>query len=226
MSKRDTSNSQSPDQMSNKLTIVDLPKGVRKITKKPANSAEIGKSIGIEIRTLRQAAGRNIQELASLCGLSAAMLSRIERGNVSPSLASVATIAQALQVPVGRLFANVESRSDFSMVRAGQGIVIQRFGAKGDQKYELIGNVLSGHLFVEPYLVTIDAPIKEKSAYQHTGVEFVHVLEGSMTYKYGQATQILSPGDSMLFDCNGPHGPQEAIKLPVKYLSVVVNMRS
>ena len=76
------------------------------------------------------------------------------------------------------------------------------------------------------YLVTIDAPIKEKSAYQHTGVEFVHVLEGSMTYKYGQATQILSPGDSMLFDCNGPHGPQEAIKLPVKYLSVVVNMRS
>jgi len=226
MSMRDKANNKSSDQMPNKMTIVDLPKGVRKIAKKPANSAEIGKSIGVEIRTLRQAAGRNIQELASLCGLSAAMLSRIERGNVSPSLASLATIAQALKVPVGRLFANVESRSDFSMVRSGQGIVIQRFGAKGDQKYELLGNVLSGHLFVEPYLVTIDAPIKEKSAYQHTGVEFVHVLEGSMAYKYGQSTQILGPGDSMLFDCNGPHGPQEAIKLPVKYLSVVVNMRS
>ena len=167
MSMRDKVNNKSLDQMPNKMTIVDLPKGVRKIVKKPANSDEIGTSIGVEIRTLRQAAGRNIQELASLCGLSAAMLSRIERGNVSPSLASLATIAQALKVPVGRLFANVESRSDFSMVRSGQGIVIQRFGAKGDQKYELLGNVLSGHLFVEPYLVTIDAPIKEKSAYHY-----------------------------------------------------------
>ena len=167
MSMRDKVNNKSLDQMPNKMTIVDLPKGVRKFAKKPANSDEIGTSIGVEIRTLRQAAGRNIQELASLCGLSAAMLSRIERGNVSPSLASLATIAQALKVPVGRLFANVESRSDFSMVRSGQGIVIQRFGAKGDQKYELLGNVLSGHLFVEPYLVTIDAPIKEKSAYHY-----------------------------------------------------------
>jgi transcriptional regulator with XRE-family HTH domain len=212
--------------MSDKPTIVDLPKGIRKVSKKPASPADIGKSIGVEIRTLRQASGMNIQALASLCGLSTAMLSRIERGNVSPSISSLAIIAQALHVPVGRLFANVENRSDVSVVKAGHGITVQRFGAKADQTYELLGNLLSGHLFVEPYLITIDAPIKEKSAFQHTGVEFIHVLEGSMSYRYGQMTQLLGPGDSMLFDCNGPHGPQETIKLPIRYVSVLVNMRT
>lgn len=154
------------------------------------------------------------------------MLSRIERGNVSPSLSSLAIIAKSLQVPVGRLFANVESRNDCSIVRAGQGISINRFGAKSDQSYELLGNVLSGHLFVEPYLVTITDPIREKSAFQHTGIEFVHVLAGSMVYRYAETTQVLNQGDSMLFDSNGIHGPQEALQLPVRYLSLVVNLRT
>ena len=210
----------------NKPTIVDLPKGIRKVAKKARSSADIGKSLGVEVRTLRQASGMNIQTLASLSELSPAMLSRIERGNVAPSIASLAAIAQALNVPIGRLFANIENRSDVSIVRAGQGITVQRFAAKGDQTYELLGNLLSGHLFVEPYLITIDAPLKEKSAFQHTGVEFIHILEGSMVYRYGQMTQVLGHGDSMLFDCNGPHGPQETIKLPIKYISVLVNMRT
>jgi transcriptional regulator with XRE-family HTH domain len=212
--------------MTNKPTIVDLPKGIRKVGKNLGRSADIGKSLGIEVRTLRQASGMNIQTLASLSKLSTAMMSRIERGNVAPSIASLAAIAQALNVPVGRLFANVENRSDVSIVRAGNGIIVQRFGAKGDQTYELLGNLLSGHLFVEPYLITIEAPIKEKAAFQHTGVEFIYVLEGSMSYRYGQMTQVLEPGDSMLFDCNGTHGPQETIKLPIRYLSVLVNMRT
>ena len=211
--------------MSSKPTIVDLPAGVRRTPKKTPRS-DVEKSVGVEIRTLRQAAGLSAIELANRTGLSNAMLSRIERGNVSPSLTSLAKIAVALQVPVGRLFANVENRSDCSIVRAGQGIVVKRFGTKADQEYQLLGNLLSGHLFVEPYLITITAPIREKAAFQHTGVEFIHVLSGSMTYKYGETMQTLSQGDSMLFDCNGTHGPQEAILLPIRYLSVLVNLRT
>jgi transcriptional regulator with XRE-family HTH domain len=211
--------------MTSKATIVDLPVGVRRTPKKGIR-ADVEKSVGVEIRTLRQAGGLSAIELANRTGLSSAMLSRIERGNVSPSLASLAKIAGALQVPVGRLFANVESRSDCSIVRAGQGIVVRRFGTKADQEYQLLGNLLSGHLFVEPYLITITAPIREKAAFQHTGVEFIHVISGSMVYKYGETTQTLSQGDSMLFDCNGTHGPQEAILLPIRYLSVLVNFRT
>ena len=214
------------NRMTNKSTIVDLPKGVRKILQQTDSPRDIATSLGVEIRSLRQASGMTTQMLASLSGLSIGMLSRLERGNVSPSIASLAAIAKALKVPIGRLFSNVEKRSDFSFVKSGSGIVVQRLGAKGDQKYELLGNLLSGHLFVEPYLITIDAPIKEKSSFQHTGVEFIHVLKGSMSYKYGQSTLKLEAGDSMLFDSNGPHGPQEAFKLPVKYVSVLVNMRT
>jgi transcriptional regulator with XRE-family HTH domain len=211
--------------MTSKPTIVDLPVGVRRTPRK-APRTEVEKSVGVEIRTLRQAAGLSATELAHRTGLSSAMLSRIERGNVSPSLASIAKIAGALEVPVGRLFANVESRRDCSLVRAGQGIIVKRFGAKADQEYQLLGGLLSGHLFVEPYLITITAPIRQKGAFQHTGVEFIHVISGSMVYKYGETIQTLSEGDSMLFDSNGSHGPQEAIRLPVRYLSVLVNLRT
>ncbi|MCZ8259494.1 MAG: helix-turn-helix transcriptional regulator, partial [Beijerinckiaceae bacterium] len=90
--------------MTSKATIVDLPAGVRRTPRK-GTRANVEKSVGVEIRTLRQAAGLSAIELANRTGLSSAMLSRIERGNVSPSLASLAKIAGALQVPVGRLFA-------------------------------------------------------------------------------------------------------------------------
>lgn len=211
--------------MTSKPTIVDLPAGVRHMPKK-RRRPDIEKSVGVEVRTLRQAAGLSAVELATRTGLSNAMLSRIERGNVSPSLDTLSKIAVALNIPVGRLFASVESRSDCSIVRAGKGIVVKRFGTRSDQEYQLLGNLLSGHLFVEPYLITIIAPIKEKAAFQHTGVEFIHVISGSMVYKYGESTLTLSQGDSMLFDCNGTHGPQEAVGLPVRYLSVLVNLRT
>lgn len=195
-------------------------------TEKAEQKTPVNKAVGIEVRTLRQAAGITAAEVARRTGLSTAMLSRIERGSVSPSIASLEAIAQALHVPIGRFFANYETRRDFSLVRTGQGLKVRRYGSKADQEYELLGNSLAGHLFVEPYLVTIEKPIREKAAYQHTGVEFVHVLSGSMVYKYSDKTHVLVAGDSMLFDCLGAHGPQEAIKLPVRYISVVVTMRT
>lgn len=192
--------------------------------KSPAST--VANRIGIEIRTLRQSAGITAAEVARRTGLSTAMLSRIERGSVSPSIASLELIAHALHVPIGRFFANYETRRDSSIVRAGEGIRVHRYGSKSDQTYELLGSSLSGHLFVEPYLVTLERPIKEKAAFQHSGIEFIHVLSGSMIYKYAEKTHILSAGDSMLFDCLGTHGPQEAIELPIRYICVVFNLRT
>ena len=83
------------------------------------------------------------------------MLSRIERGLVSPSVETLDRIANGLGVPVSRFFSDQTSRTDFSFVPAGKGIRVDRVGAVAGYRYELLGHQLSGNMFVEPYLVTL-----------------------------------------------------------------------
>jgi transcriptional regulator with XRE-family HTH domain len=78
------------------------------------------------------------------------MLSRIERGLVSPSVETLERIAQGLGVPVPRFFGDQPSRTNFSHAPAGKGIRLNRFGMVAGHHYELLGHQLSGNLFVEP----------------------------------------------------------------------------
>jgi len=40
-------------------------------------------------------------------------------------------------------------------------------------------------------------------------------------YRHGDGTYVLKPGDSLFFDADAPHGPEEMIDLPVRYLSII-----
>ena len=78
--------------------------------------------IGSQVRALRMAAGASGGGLAQSSGISASMLSRIERGLVSPSVETLERIAHGLGVPVSRFFGDQPSRTDFSHVPSGKGI--------------------------------------------------------------------------------------------------------
>ena len=60
--------------------------------------------IGKNIAEARSAAGKKQQEVADQVGIDAVSLSRIERGHVTPSIATLDRIADTLEVPLGRLF--------------------------------------------------------------------------------------------------------------------------
>ena len=87
-------------------------------------------SIGRKVRLLRQRLQITAMELATEAGLSPGMLSKIENGVTSPSLATLQALARALNVPITSLFADFEERRDCSYVRAGQGVLIERRGTK------------------------------------------------------------------------------------------------
>ena len=46
------------------------------------------------------------------------------------------------------------------------------------------------------------------------------MLDGVMVYGHGQARYEMHPGDSLVFDGEGPHGPAELIELPIRFLAV------
>ncbi len=55
----------------------------------------------------------------------------------------------------------------------------------------------------------------------HGGLEFIYMLEGEVVYRHGDRTFTLQPGDSLFFDADAPHGPEEMRKLPIRFLSVI-----
>lgn len=154
------------------------------------------------------------------------MMSKIETGAISPSLASLQAVAGALGVPVGSLFAAVEERRDCSYVRAGAGVVIERRGTKVGHVYALLGQTLGGDIAVEPYLITLRENAGPYTGFQHAGTEIIHMLSGRVTYRHGDASYTLDPGDTLMFDSAAPHGPEQLLKLPATYLSIIIYGRN
>ena len=61
--------------------------------------------------------------------------------------------------------------------------------------------------------------------FQHSGMEFIYMIEGKVGYRHGNETYPLTPGDSLFFDADAPHGPEELKKLPIRFLSVIAYSR-
>ena len=178
-------------------------------------------SIGREVRHYREKLGLTIAELAKASEMSAGMLSKIENGATSASLASLQALCTALQVPFTSLFKGFEEFRDASFVKAGQGLAIERRGTRAGHQYQLLGHSPHGPVMVEPYMITLTKETDVFPSFQHPGVEFLYMLEGNVVYRHGDKTYDMHPGDALFFDAEAPHGPEELRKLPARYLSVI-----
>lgn len=192
---------------------------------KEASVDKITRALGVQIQALRNASGIAAGKLAEAAGISHSMLSRIERGLATPSVETLAKISVAMGIPLSRFFVDQTERFDCSYVPAGSGVTVERAGSAHGHVYRLLGHGLSGSLFVEPYLVTLPEGAEPWSTFQATGVEFIHVLEGTMTYRCSDFLYKLGPGDSMLFDAHALHGPEEIGPGQVKFLITMFNVR-
>jgi transcriptional regulator with XRE-family HTH domain len=180
-------------------------------------------AIGRQVRGFRHQHGMTVAELARLSGLSNGMLSKIENGVTSPSLATLQTLSNALSVPLTAFFSKFEERRPAVHVKAGKGVEVARTGTRAGHQYNLLGHIganASG-VTVEPYLINLTTESDVFPTFQHDGIEFIHMLEGVVDYRHGDHLFRLEPGDSLLFDADSPHGPEVLITLPARYLSVI-----
>jgi len=184
------------------------------------------KALGLQIRMLRRARELSGVDLASAAGISIGMLSKIENGQISPSLSTIQAIAGALNVPFTSLFTAFEEKRDCSYVPRGQGVAIERRGTKVGHVYELLGAVLRGEVVVEPYLITLKSDAEAYTGFRHSGVEFIYMLTGEVVYRHGDQIYTLKPGDSLLFDSGALHGPEKLTQVPMTYLSIIVYPRT
>lgn len=186
----------------------------------PSRSLE--RLIGAQVRAFRMALGMKLSVLAAAAGLSPGMLSKVENGQTSPSLATLQALARALNMPLASFFTRFDAKSDATFVKAGQGLTLERRGTSRGHRYQLLGHGLRPEVGVEPYLITLDEGSDSYPIFQHEGIEFLYMLEGSVLYTHGDRSYAMEPGDSLFFDADIPHGPLELRRLPAVYLSVIV----
>jgi transcriptional regulator with XRE-family HTH domain len=184
------------------------------------------RAIGAQVRLLRRSHDLSVSDLASAASISTGMLSKIENGQISPSLATLQAIAGALGVSITNLFAAFEDRRDCSFVRAKQGVVIERRGTKVGHVYQLLGHALGGDIVVEPFLITLKKDAVPYTAFRHAGIEFIYMLSGEVVYRHGEQTYHLRPGDALLFDSGAMHGPEVLVDRPMTYLSIIIYPRN
>ena len=134
------------------------------------------------------------RELASRAGVSSNGISLIERGEISPSVATLQSLAVALSVKMSYFFEE-DARTNIVHIKAGERPFIESKGVT----IESIGQRLEGQE-LEPFFVTL-APDSESGTRQviHSGHEFVYCVRGRVEYEIDGEIYMLNKGDFLLF---------------------------
>lgn len=166
-------------------------------------AAAIGRAVREE-RTRRQLSTR---ALASAAGVSQPFLTNVENGRVMPSIASLYSLAGALGVSAAALLPEQPIRLE--VVRAGGGSRIPMRDGDGDKSSDretytqLIAGARGRQLGAYRFELTAGY---EDVTYAHDGEDIVHVLAGSLIYRYAEHDDVeLHPGDTLWADARNAH---------------------
>ena len=159
---------------------------------------------GVRVRSLREGMDLSLRDLAERSGVSAPMLSQVERGDTSPTLAVADKIASGLELTLSQLL-RLDEGEGVSVVRAGE----RRRAGGRRHRYEVLTPPLPG-LRAEVSLHTLaagaatgepdDPPMHEPGS-RETAV----VVGGSLRFLCGGTAHELAEGDSVTFDADLPH---------------------
>ncbi len=173
-------------------------------------------NVGVRIRELRDAQGLSLRALAEDCGLSVNAISRIERGESSPTVSSLHRLALGLGVPITDFFRSDEQESTILVRRTDR-----RRSRTEDVLVESLGSGLPGQQ-VQPFIITLAAGAKAtEEAITHSGEEFIYCVEGEIEYQVGEGRYRLEAGDSLLFQSDQPHKLRNAHVETAKVIMVL-----
>jgi len=164
-------------------------------------------SIGEKLRTLRLRKSMGLVELGKQTGLSAALLSKLERGKLFPTLPTLLRIAMVFGVGLEYFFTDERKRRVVGVVRkAERARFPERPGTPDVQYYFECLDYRATERKLSAYLADFQEVAPENlKPHQHAGVEFLFVIKGSLTVKIGSDEYPLEGEDAIYFDSSVPH---------------------
>ncbi|MFZ5571380.1 MAG: helix-turn-helix domain-containing protein [Thermodesulfobacteriota bacterium] len=165
--------------------------------------------IGDKIKELRGKHRYTIQDMSAKTGLSQEELTRIENNEIVPPVATLLTLATALQVGMVYFFQETAGSGKIAVTRKNERVRIERrpHHQKGEVNYiyeTLEAKKTNKHM--EPFLVEFPRlDTADMIFVSHKGEEFLHVLEGRLEFRSVDQVHVLEPGDSIYFESDIAH---------------------
>lgn len=179
--------------------------------------------MGERLRESRHARGVSIRELAGRLGVSPSLISQVETGRASPSVATLYAMASELDISLDEVLFGarghgartmegtrpeadgleavltsggpVQRGQDRKAIRLGSGVVWERLTTSSDSEAEF--------LYVTYEVGGASSPAE--TFQRHAGREWGYVLSGQLHVTIGFDDHILSPGDAIAFESAVPH---------------------
>lgn len=164
-------------------------------------------AIGARIRALRLKKKMGLVELGKHTSLSPALLSKIERGRLFPTLPTLLRIALVFGVGLELFFAGAREKPLVAVIRKKDRVRLPERPGAGEAAFHFESlDFLATERRFNSYLADFLPAAPEKlRMHQHPGVEFIYVLRGTLGVHVGSDEHALGEGDSMYFDASVPH---------------------
>ena len=162
-------------------------------------------AVGPKLRALRLKKKLGLVELGRHTGLSAAMISKVERGVLFPTLPTLLRIALVFGVGLDHFFTASTARKSFGIVRRAERTRFsERLGGRElAWEFECL-DFTATERKLNAYWVKFASAGRPRT-HEHVGAEFIHVLKGALMLRLGTEQHELDEGDSMYFDASQPH---------------------
>ncbi len=170
--------------------------------------------LGEKLRTLRLRKSMGLVELGKHTSLSAAMLSKLERGKLFPTLPTLLRIALVFGVGLEYFFTDERKRHVVAVARKKERL---RFpdnasGGSVDYIFESL-NFKATERKLHGFYAEFEAIASEKSrSHQHPGVELLYLISGKLDLTIGSELISLEAGDAIYFDSTVRHSYHRASK--------------
>jgi transcriptional regulator with XRE-family HTH domain len=185
---------------------------------------DLARHLGAELRAGRERSGLSVRELARRIGVSASLLSQVERGLAQPSVGTLWAVVTELGLSLDGLFTPPDAGD------RERPAVVQR--AAGRPALQLSGGVVWERLTAGPdpdadfafvtYPPGADSGAGEPPT-QHEGREYGYVISGRLQIEVGTETLVLGAGDAVAFGSETPHRFRALGEEPVR--AVWLNLR-
>lgn len=192
------------------------------------NQGEDEGSIGARVAELRKQHHYSIRSLASLAGVSASLISDVERGKVEPSISTLKRIASALGTTLTYFFSD-PSQSNGRVVRASERVALSPDmdrQPEGEARRAIWASGIRFELASPEHAENIEAIYGRYEVgasmgdepVTHEGEEWGMVLRGRLKVWVGEEIHFLDAGDSIWFPSTIPHRMENVAKEPTEYI--------
>ena len=179
----------------------------------PLNLQDLGR----RVRAIRTAKGLTLEEVVARAEFTVSWLSKLENGQLTPSLDGLVRLSHVLDCGVDELVEGLSARPRHVLVKKGRGRHEASRDRNGDVRLEHLAEAWRGRS-MHPVILHLGAGRSPSTS--HDGERFLLVLDGDLVLEYGDDRIVLGEGDSVYIDATIPHSLAATSRTKPKVLSV------